>query len=130
MWLGSQDTLQIIPDINLYRKKRGAPGGPGLIDMDISDIKCTRRVASRVVGQMYDPSGCFLNILTGSFKILYSKVCQASEGWDDVPADEDLVVAFKDFLLTGRESVTTLKPWPRFVRGEGAGHLPEVHHTP
>ena len=37
-WLWDKDTLQIIPDINLYRKRRGAPGGPGLLEMPISDI--------------------------------------------------------------------------------------------
>ena len=99
-WNWYSDTLSIVPEINLYRKRRGAPGGPNLITMNVADIGCSKRIASRVVGQLFDPSGVFLSILTGSFKIFYSRICQNTEGWDDLPGDQELVDHFKEFLIT------------------------------
>jgi hypothetical protein len=115
-WNWYSDTLSIVPEINLYKKRRGAPGGPNLVAMDIADIGCTKRIASRVVGQLFDPSGVFLSILTGSCKIFYSKICQNTQGWDDLPADQELVNHFKEFLITVKGSISDLKPWPRCVR--------------
>ena len=81
MW--SDDTLSIIPNLNTFKKSRGAPGGPNLTEMDTATIKVTRRVGSRLVGEMYDPTGAFTSPLTGCFKIFYSKLCMNTQGWDD-----------------------------------------------
>ena len=82
-WLWSEDTLSIIPKLNVFKKVRGAPGGPDLTEMNTEDIKVTRRTGSRLVGEMYVPSGVFTSPMTGCFKIFYSQLCQSTEGWDN-----------------------------------------------
>ena len=67
--------VNIAPLFNTHAKKRGKYDGPDLQVMDFSTLKLTRRVLSRVLGQAYDPSGCFLNVLVASLKVLFSRVC-------------------------------------------------------
>ena len=78
-WMWSDDTLSIIPNLGTFKKCRGAPGGPNLTEMDTTSIKVTRRVGSRLVGEMYDPTGAFTSPLTVCFKIFYSKLCMNTQ---------------------------------------------------
>ena len=127
-WLWSSDTLSIIPKLNVFKKVRGAPGGPDLTQMDTSTIKVTRRTGSRLVGEMYDPSGCFCSPMTGCFKVFYSQLCQATQGWDDEPLDIELVNSYKDFLFTIKETLNLLQPWPRCFRPDGYTYRKLVLH--
>jgi hypothetical protein len=119
-WLWSADTLSIIPNLNLFKKIRGAAGGPDLVTMDAKDILVTRRVGSCLEGQMYDPSGCF--------KVFYSQLCQSTQGWDDQPEDEEVVRSFKEFLSIIKDTIQDLKPWPRSFRPDGYTYRKLVCH--
>ena len=66
--------------------------------------------------------------MTGCFKIYYSMVCQGTGGWDDIPADQDLVVNYKGFLLAIKQTLRQLQPWPRCFRPVGFTYRKLVLH--
>ena len=74
-WSFKVDMVNIAPLFNTHSKKRGKYDGPDLQVMDLSTLKLTRRVMSRILGHGYDPSGCFLNVLVASLKVLFFRVC-------------------------------------------------------
>ena len=50
-----KDLIGVKLNLNLFPKNRGVPKGPNLIDMKFFDnIKLTKTVASRLVGQIFD----------------------------------------------------------------------------
>ena len=105
--------VNIAPLFNTHAKKRGKYDGPDLLLMDFSTLKLTRRVMSRVLGQAYDPSGCFLNVLVASLKVLFSRVCVVTDTWDAIIDDQEIV---RDILILFnhiKAKLNTLLPFPR-----------------
>ena len=46
-WMWMEDTLNIVPKLNVFKKQRGAPGGPDLVDMNIDDVKASSSLSSK-----------------------------------------------------------------------------------
>ena len=119
-WNFQNDSIIIIPNFNTSKKVRGSYSGPPLQETDLSSLQVTRRVASRLLGQCYDPTGAFLSPLQSAFKCFFSLICSCTSGWDDKPESEKIVSDYLDFLSNIKASISLLKSWPRCFRYKDA----------
>ena len=108
-WHVMKDELFVQPDLNITRKHRGAHAGKSLCQMspaEIEAIQPTKRVMSRLVGQLYDPSGCFFSPTKICCKLIFSQVCaEAMNDWDAGLSQElsETINKFLNYLARGME---------------------------
>ena len=90
--------------INVFPKRRGQPTGPDLLSTKIQDLVITKRIGSRILGQLWVLSGAFLGSILATAKILFSILCTFLDDWSSPLQDEELKSQYVDFLtaLTNR----------------------------
>ena len=78
------DTVRPAMSWNPHKKSRGRYTGPWLNEVDIDELQVTKRLTARLLMQQYDATGRFLSISIIRGKILYSRICKAAVGWDEL----------------------------------------------
>ena len=116
----SEDLIGVKLNLNLFPKNRGVPKGQDLIQMkSLDNLKLTKTVASRLVGQIFDLIG-HVTILRSSFLILFSKVCTVAKNWtDEISRDTEVYQEFMSLLLEVKNTLTLIRPFPRCKVPEG-----------
>ena len=85
--------------INTSKKIRGLPSGPKLSPNVISDLVVTRRVISRILGQIFSYQSLFVEPILAFLKLYFSHACKLSNSWnhDLEKFDPNFVKKFKNF---------------------------------
>ena len=112
-WFYNQDLLSNRPVLHPHKKVRGLYSGPSLADCDIHQLQITKRLLSRLSGQMFSLDGSQLGILKTQFSIYFGLVCKEVKTWDEKLDNVDLTSEIKTFLLHLKENLHKLQPLPR-----------------
>ena len=115
IWFLREDQLTIMQKFNVYKKIRGKYAGPDLTDMsldDIYEIKITKTILSRLLGQQFDPLG-LLGVIRGSLLYLFSDVCAIAEGWEEVITDNELIKRIHETIIDIKLSLPLIEAFPR-----------------
>ena len=85
--------------INPAKKIRGLPSGPKLSPQVISDLIVTRRVISRILGQVFSYQSLFVEPILAFLKLYFSHACKLTSSWnqDLQKFDPNFVQKFKLF---------------------------------
>ena len=87
LWSPVEDVITVKPFLCAGKKQRGAYMGAPLTELSKSEIyqlSITKRIMSRLTGQLYCISGVFLEPLKIQIKLFYSLICiQVKNSWDD-----------------------------------------------
>ena len=115
----SQDTVRPVMDLNPSKKIRNRYIGPPLKEMDLDKLKITKRVTARVIAQLFDACGKFLQPAIIRGKVIYSRLCKGGYDWDDeIPLEMATMVKsyFQELVRLQEE----FEPFPRAML-EGIG---------
>ena len=66
---------------------------------EIQNLKITKRVASRIMGQLYDISGVLSQPILIKLKIMFAGICQDVKNNWDITSREELNKQFCEFLV-------------------------------
>ena len=134
-WIPQDDTLSYPLSINVFPKRRGRPTGPDLPNTNIQELTITKRLGSRVLGQLWILSGAFAGPIMATAKCLFSLLCTFLTDWTTPLEDQDLRNQYLEFLTALATRYHELQPWPRLLiphgytavsmhlHGDGSAHL-------
>ena len=118
-------TDEVTPGLhfNITPKQRGINKGNNLTQMsreEIQNVKLTKTILARLLGQIYDLSG-LLSPIRGSLLSLFSKACQVLKDWtSSLPPDHELSVQLIQILLELNQDIPSIRPFPRCKLPEGS----------
>ena len=87
---------------------------------EIQNVKLTKTLLARLLGQIYDLSG-LLSPVRASLLSLFSKTCQVLKDWtSSLPPDHELSVQMTQILLELAQDIPSIRPFPRCKIPEGS----------
>ena len=118
-------TYEIAPNIkfNIHSKNRGVAKGCDLTKMtveEIEQVKVTKTLLARLIGQIYDLSG-FLAPIRATLLSLFSKVCLLLNDWTSaLPPESEVAASVTAVLKELAADLPLIRPLPRCKIPDGA----------
>ena len=97
-WLYNKDLILNAPQLHPHKKIRGKYEGETLDLCDVSQLTITKRLLSRLSGQLFTLDGTQLGILKCQFSIYFGLLCHECKTWDEPLTNQELIVEIKAFL--------------------------------
>ena len=116
---------EVTPGLHFNKnpKNRGISKGCSLTQMsndEIINIKLTKTLIARLLGQIYDLSG-LLSQVRASLLSLFFKTCQLLKDWtSSSPQDHEISVTMTNILLELATDIPNIRPFSRCKIPEGS----------
>ena len=82
---------------------------------EIRDLKITKTILSRILGQFFSLTGSFYAPILANFKIIFTQACSLTKEWKTVIKDTELIKITTDLPIKLRDTGDQLQGFPRLL---------------